>query len=192
LTVNLRLAHTIVAHSPERARVVLSEQAVAALAAIETLSTLSRGIYPRQLADEGLGAALRSAGAASAMPVTIDIQGVSRLPAPVEAALYFRCMEALQNAAKHSSAGTVAVHVDEDSRVWRLTVIDDGTGFDQTHAATTSGAGLANMRDRLDAVGGTVEVVSRSRTGTTVIATVPRADDAVSAPATRATPERVG
>ncbi len=191
LTVNLRLVHTIVGRSPNRARVVLSEQAVAALAAIETLSTLSRGIYPRQLADEGLGAALRSAVAASAMPITIDIQGGARLPAPIEAALYFCCMEALQNAAKHSAAGTVAVRVAEDSRGWQLTVTDDGTGFDPTHAAAT-GAGLANMRDRLDAVGGSVEVVSRERAGTTVTATIPRTDDAVSAHVTRSTPERVG
>ena len=115
LTVNLRLAHTIVGRSPDRAAAVLSEQAVAALVAIETLSALSRGIYPRQLADEGLGAALRSAVAGSAMPVTIDTDGMARLPAPVEAALYFCCMEAVQNAAKHSGAGTVAVRVDEDS-----------------------------------------------------------------------------
>jgi signal transduction histidine kinase len=181
LTVNLRLAHTIVGRSPGRAAAVLSEQAVAALVAIETLSTLSRGIYPRQLADEGLGAALRSAVAASAMPVTIDTQGLSRLPAPVEAALYFCCMEAVQNAAKHSGAGTVSVRVDEDSYGWQLTVTDDGTGFDQTHAAAASGAGLANMRDRLDAVGGTVEVVSLERTGTTVTALIPRTDDAVPA-----------
>jgi signal transduction histidine kinase len=192
LTVNLRLAHTILARSPNRARVVLSEQAVAALVAIETLSTLSRGIYPRQLADEGLGASLRSAVAGSALPIIIEIQGVERLPAPVEAALYFCCMEALQNAAKHSEAGAVAVRLDEDPCGWQLTVTDDGTGFDQTHAAAATGVGLANMRDRLDAVGGTVEVVSGQRIGTTVTATVPRADEVVAARATTSTPHRVG
>lgn len=192
LTVNLRLAHTIVGRSSNRARVVLSEQAVAAMAAIETLSTLSRGIYPRQLADEGLGAALRSAVAASAMPITIDIQGVVRLPAPVEAALYFCCMEALQNAAKHSGARTVTVRLDEKPCGWTLTVTDDGTGFDQTHTAAASGVGLANMRDRLDAVGGSVEVVSRERRGTTVTATVPRTDEVMPARVTTPIPHRVG
>ncbi|MEU4605409.1 ATP-binding protein [Kribbella sp. NPDC023972] len=181
LTVNLRLAHTIAGRSPSRAAMVLSEQAVAAHLAIETLSALSRGIYPRQLADEGLGEALRSAVAGSAMPVAIDTHGLARLPARVEAALYFCCMEAVQNAAKHSGAGTVSVRVDEDSHRWRLTVTDDGTGFDQAHAAAASGAGLANMRDRLDAVGGTVEVVSLERTGTTVTAVIPRPDEAASA-----------
>ena len=106
LTVNLRLAQTIAERSPTRAAAVLSEQADAAQVAIETLSSLSRGIYPRQLADEGLVAALRSAVAASAIPVTIDADGLARLPAPVEAALYFCCMEAVQNAAKHSGAAT--------------------------------------------------------------------------------------
>ena len=176
LTVNLRLAHTIVGRSPTRAAVVLSEQAVAADVAIETLSALSRGIYPRQLADEGLGAALRSAVAGGAIPVTIDDGGLNRLPAKVEAALYFCCMEAVQNAAKHSQAGTVSVRLDEDAYRCQLTVTDDGTGFDQTDTATASGAGLANMRDRLDAVGGTLEVASLERAGTTVTAVVPRTE----------------
>jgi signal transduction histidine kinase len=173
LTVNLRLAHTIVNRAPDRAAGVLSAQAAAASVAIETLSTLSRGIYPRQLADEGLGAALRSAVAGSALPVTVDTRGVPRFPGTVEAALYFCCMEAVQNAAKHSAADTVAVRVAEYRGGWQLTVTDDGIGFDPEHAAAATGAGLANMRDRLDAVGGTVEVASLARTGTTVTATVP-------------------
>jgi signal transduction histidine kinase len=185
LMVNLRLAYTIVDRSPGRAATVLAKQAVAADVAIETLSALSRGIYPRQLADEGLGAALRSAVAGSAMPVTIETYGLQRLPSPVEAALYFCCMEAVQNAAKHSGAGTVSVRVEEDSDRWVLTVADDGSGFDQAHATAASGVGLANMRDRLDAVGGRVEVVSRESTGTTVTALVPRPNKAAS---TRETP----
>ncbi|MCW2762557.1 MAG: putative Histidine kinase [Marmoricola sp.] len=191
LSVNLRLAHTIAGRSPHRAAKVLSDQAVAALGAIETLSTLSRGIYPRQLADEGLGAALRSAVAGSAMPVTVDTHGLVRLNAPVEAALYFCCMEAVQTAAKHSGAATVSVRVDENRYRWQLTVTDDGIGFDQTHAAAASGAGLANMRDRLDAVGGTVQVVSLEHTGTTVTAVVPRTDEAVSVRGTQLLPHQV-
>ena len=191
LTVSLRLAHTIVDRSPDRAAVVLSEQAVAAQVAIRTLSMLSRGIYPRQLADEGLGAALRSAVAASPIPVIIDTCGVARLPAPVEAAFYFCCMEAVQNAAKHSGAATVSVRVDEDRYRWQLTVTDDGTGFDQTDTAGTSGTGLANMRDRLDSVGGTVEVASLERSGTTVTAVIPRTDEAMSTRRTMPLPHQV-
>lgn len=178
LTVNLRLAHTIVDRSPDRAARVLAEQAVAARVAIETLSALSRGIYPKQLADEGLGAALRSAVAGSAMPVVVDTHSLTRPPAPIEAALYFCCMEAVQNAAKHSGADTVSVRVDEEADRWLLTVTDDGTGFDRSDAAAVSGVGLSNMRDRLDAVGGTVEVVSLERAGTTVTAVIPRTNKA--------------
>jgi len=184
LTVHLRLALTIAGRSPKRAATVLAEQAVAAHAAIETLTALSRGIYPRQLGDEGLAAALRSAVAGSAMPVTIDTPGLARLPAPVEAALYFCCMEAVQNAAKHSKADAVSVRVTEGSDRWQLTVTDNGTGFDVYRSTAASGVGLANMRDRLDAVGGTVAIVSKERTGTTVTAVVPRTDQAVSARAT--------
>ena len=106
LTVNLRLAQTIAARSPERAAACSPSRPTRRTVAIETLSSLSRGIYPRLLADEGLVPALRSAVAASAIPVTIDADGAGRLPAPVEAALYFCCMEAVQNAAKHSGAST--------------------------------------------------------------------------------------
>jgi signal transduction histidine kinase len=176
LAVNLRLAQTVAARSPERAGRILAEQAGAARDAIETLSSLSRGIYPRLLSDEGLVPALRSAVATSAIPVTIQSAGAGRLPAPVEAALYFCCMEAVQNAAKHSGADSVTVRLDEDHGSSRLTVTDDGAGFDQALVqATAAGAGLVNMRDRLDAVGGTVTVASTGA-GTTVTAVVARTD----------------
>jgi signal transduction histidine kinase len=176
LAVNLRLAQTVALRSPERAGRVLAEQANAARDAIETLSSLSRGIYPRLLSDEGLVPALQSAVATSAIPVTIDAHGVGRLPGPVEAALYFCCMEAVQNAAKHSGARVVTVLLGEDRAQWRLTVTDDGSGFDQVEVrANGAGAGLANMRDRLDAVGGTVTIGSRSGTGTAITALVAKA-----------------
>ena len=177
LTVNLRLAQTIAVRAPKRAARVLSEQADAARVAIETLSSLSRGIYPRLLADEGLVPALRFAVATSPIPVTIDTVGLVRLPAPVEAALYFCCMEAVQNAAKHSGARSVSVEFGEDQGQCRLTIIDNGAGFDPGQAlASGTGAGLVNMRDRLDAVGGTVTVESLFGMGTTVTAVVPRTE----------------
>jgi signal transduction histidine kinase len=171
LAVNLRVAQRVAAHSPERAARVLAAQADATVDAIETLSSLSRGIYPRLLTDEGLVPALRSAVTASAMPVTIEADGVGRLPAQVEAALYFCCMEAVQNAAKHSGGRTVAVRLADDEGRVRLDVTDDGAGFDHARLGA-SGAGLVNMRDRLDAVGGTVTVGSVLGSGTTVTALV--------------------
>ena len=180
LAVNLRLAETVATRSPERAARVLADQAVAAREAIETLSQLSRGIYPRLLADEGLVPALRAAVATSPVPVTIeaDDDAPGRPPTGVEAALYFFAMEAVQNAAKHAAASAVTVRLSlagegAGSR-WRLSVTDDGTGFDSAGAeASGGGAGLSNMRDRLDAVGGSTQLVSRPGRGTTVVAEVP-------------------
>jgi len=174
LIVNVRLAQTIAVRSPERAARVLSEQADAARVAIETLSSLSRGIYPRLLSDEGLAPALLAAVATSPVPVTIDAVGVGRLPTSVEAALYFCCVEAVQNAAKHSGARSVSVRLDEEDDRWRLTVEDNGTGFDPLAGDLGRGAGMVNMSDRLDAIGGSVTIGSLTGRGTTVTAVVPR------------------
>jgi signal transduction histidine kinase len=172
LALNLRLAQRITGRSPQRARQVLHEQAGAARLAIETLSSLSRGIYPRMLAAEGLGPALQYALATSSIPVTIDAEGVSRLPATVEAALYFCCMEAVQNAAKHSGAAHVAVRLYVSSSGSHLTVTDDGSGFLEA-PDRVAGVGLTNMRDRMDAAGGTVSIDSLPASGTRVTASVP-------------------
>ena len=87
------------------------------------------------------------------------------------AALYFCCMEAVQNAAKHSGGSTLLVRLSEEAGTSRLVVIDDGDGFHYSGGQST-GAGLANMRDRLDAVGGVLTVTSLPGTGTTVTALV--------------------
>jgi signal transduction histidine kinase len=176
LAVNLRLAQVVAVRSPVRANEVLAEQVDAARLAIETLSSLSRGIFPRMLAEEGLVAALRTGVTVSPIPVTIEAEGIGRPPPLLEAALYFCCMEAVQNAAKHSGAARVTVLLRQDGGRWRLDVTDDGSGFDQTSSLVpAAGAGLLNMRDRLDAVGGTVSIASRPGAGTTVSAVGPAA-----------------
>ena len=186
LAVNLRVAETVAGRSPERAAALLAAQATAAQEAIETLTQLSRGIYPRLLADAGVTPALRSAVATSPVPVTVETDGVDRMPDPVEAALYFSAMEAVQNAAKHAGAAAVAVRVSAVDGRWRLTVTDDGAGFDAERAEEVrSGAGLANMRDRLDAVGGSLTVASRPGGGTTVTAEVPVVSSAPGVPPPR-------
>ncbi len=167
LTVNLRLAERIAARSPERAARLLAAQADAAHDAIETLSSLSRGIYPRLLSDDGLIPALRSAVATSPIPVTVDNDSVGRLPAPIEAALYFCCMEAVQNAAKHADAGAVTVRVSEDLGSWRLVVTDDGTGFEPSQS-NGDGIGLRGLRDLIREAGGRLDVRTTKGEGTTV------------------------
>jgi signal transduction histidine kinase len=177
LAVNLRLAQVLAARSSDKAAWVLAEQSNAARLAIETLSSLSRGIYPEMLSELGLGAALRSGATASPTPVVVQDQQLGRPPAAVEAALYFCCMEAIQNAVKHASATRVTVRLSQDERSWRLDVVDDGTGFDQAMPlAHVGSAGLMNMRDRLDAVGGMVTIASAAGAGTTISASVPARD----------------
>ena len=173
LAVNLRLAQTLARRAPERAALVLSQQGDAARATIETLLSLSRGIYPRLLSEEGVVAALRSAAGTSPVPVEVTEHAVGRYAAGVEAALYFCCLEALQNAAKHSGADHVNVHLDGAGDRLLLTVDDNGTCFDP--ALVAAGAGLANMRDRVDSVGGDLTLESRPDGGTTLRALVPAA-----------------
>ena len=107
--------------------------------------------------------------------MTVDTTTTERPPRAVEAALYFCCMESVQNAAKHSGAACVSVRLVDRADRWRLSVVDQGSGFDsQRFVASAAGVGLVNMRDRLDALGGTLSVESRPGRGTTVTAEVPR------------------
>jgi len=171
LAVNLRLAETLAPQAPERARRVLVAQEGAAVAAIDALSQLSRGIYPPLLADEGLGTALRAATAASPTPVEVVARDVARYDRSIEAAAYFGCLEALQNAAKHAGASTILVLLEGGDRSLTCTVEDDGGGFDP--ATTDAGRGLANMRDRVESVEGTLTVRAVPGEGTRVRLTLP-------------------
>ena len=153
LAVNLRPAQTLAGRSPERARELLATQEQAAADAIDTLVQLSRGIYPPLLADEGLTPAVRAAAATSPVPVTV-VAEVGRYDARIEAAAYFACLEALQNASKLA-----------------LTIEDDGRGFDPS--ALPRGGGLANLRDRVESVGGTLTTVSVPGRGTRIEAVLP-------------------
>jgi signal transduction histidine kinase len=179
LTVNLRLAQTLADRAPERASQILAEQAEAASAAIDTLSTLSRGSRPRALDEGGLVEALGLAASTCPLPVRLDVQDVGRLSSSVEAAVYFCCLEAMQNAAKHARASHIEVTLSLRDDVLVLVVADDGAGFDR---GAPAGSGLGNMRSRLAGLGGTLHIDSRPGAGTSVTAVVP----AVREPAQRA------
>ncbi|MEQ6902656.1 ATP-binding protein [Nocardioides sp. YIM 152588] len=168
LAVNLRLAATLTETSWERAAALLDAQRVAARDAVETLHRLSRGIYPPLLAEHGVAAALR---AAAGDGVEIVERGTVRQPRAVEAAAYFCCLEAVQNATKHAGDATVHVVLDGTADGLRLAVEDDGIGFDP--AAATTGGGLAGIRDRVDSAGGTLEVVSAPGRGARISALLP-------------------
>jgi signal transduction histidine kinase len=171
LAVNLRLAHTLAASSPERADRLLAAQEEAAAAAVETVVQLVRGIYPPLLAEDGLEAALHAAVANSPVPVELTAEGLGRYGPAVEAATYFCCLEALQNAAKHADATRVRVRLRGVDEELRFEVEDDGVGFDAE--AIPAGSGLANMRDRLAAVDGVLTTNSSAAAGTCVRGLIP-------------------
>jgi len=139
--------------------------------ALETLRDLARGIYPPLLAERGLVVALESQARKAAVAVTVEAEGVGRYTQDVEATVYFCVLEALQNVQKYADASGVVVRLHGDEDALMFDVQDDGKGFDTTTAK--QGAGLANMRDRADALGGVVEVTSHPGTGTLVRGTLP-------------------
>jgi signal transduction histidine kinase len=138
---------------------------------LEEIRALAHGVYPPLLADEGLGEALRAAARRAALPVTVSVDGVGRYGPDVESAVYFCCLEAIQNAAKHADGATeVSIRLAEDDRL-RFEVRDDGAGFDT--GAAVPGTGLTNMRDRITAIGGDVELSAAPGEGAAVIGSVP-------------------
>jgi signal transduction histidine kinase len=171
LAVNLRLARTLVARSPERAPALFTALKSAAEDTVDTLSDLSRGIYPRALTEQGLEAALRAALAGGALPVELTVDELDRPRSDVAAALYFCCLEALQNAAKHSGATRAAVRITRRADTVELVVSDDGAGF--SSAAAGGGSGLVNMRDRAESLGGRMDVDSQPGHGTVVRIHIP-------------------
>jgi signal transduction histidine kinase len=139
--------------------------------ALETLRDLARGIYPPLLADKGLGAALEAQARRAAVPVAVEPNRIDRYPREIEAAVYFCTLEALNNVAKYAEASSVQVSLADEDGGLLLQIVDDGRGFDTS--ATDYGTGLQGMADRLDAVGGTLEVRSEPGRGTTVTGHVP-------------------
>ncbi len=165
LTVQLGLLARL-AEDPERVR-GMSEQLQAALHdAIEDLRDLARGIYPPLLADKGLAAALEAQGRKAAVPTKVEPSGIGRYPQDVEAAVYFCALEAMQNVAKYSQANAAVVRLSEDESELVFEIHDDGRGFDP--ASTNYGTGMQGMADRLDAIGGHLEIQSEPGHGTLV------------------------
>jgi signal transduction histidine kinase len=179
LAVNLKLARTLSARDPERAGQILDRLQTEAQETMENLRDLARGIYPPLLADKGLAAALESQARKAAVPVSVVPDGIGRYPQEAEAAAYFCVLEALQNVSKYAQATEVTVRLSHENGDLVFTVTDDGKGFDP--ATTRKGSGLQNMADRVEALGGSVDVASSPGMGTTVTGRIPVAGGAVSA-----------
>jgi signal transduction histidine kinase len=170
LSVKLRLAEQLISTDPPKARDTVASVREDAADALETLRDLARGIYPPLLADQGLAVALESQARKLPVPAAVEADGVGRYSQEVEATAYFCALEALQNVTKYSLANRVSISLFERDGVLRFDVQDDGVGFDP---AVARGSGLANMRDRVEAVGGRLDVRSVIGEGTTVAGWVP-------------------
>jgi signal transduction histidine kinase len=171
LAVNLRLAQTLAVDSPDRSSRILASQHHAVAEAVAVLTRLSRGIYPSQLAEEGLGVALSAATASSTVPVHVTAAGLGRFDPNLEAAAYFCTLEAVQNAVKHADATSIRVVLGGKPGTLTITVEDDGRGFDPT--STAEGSGLSNIRDRVESLGGSVRAESQPERGTRIRAVLP-------------------
>jgi signal transduction histidine kinase len=171
LAVKLRLAEQLTERDPPKAKDLLADLQTETGEALENLRDLARGIYPPLLADKGLVAALESQARKSAVPITVEATGVGRYPQDAEAAVYFSCLEALQNVAKYASASGATVSLSDGDGRLRFVVTDDGVGFEQ--GTTSHGSGLQGIADRLAALDGTLEVRSAPGAGTTVTGVVP-------------------
>ena len=135
--------------------------------ALDELRSLAHGIYPPLLSEEGLAAALREAARRSTVPLTIGVEDVGRLSEECETAIYYCCLEALQNVVKHAGEDAVAsLRLWKDGRAVCFAVVDDGVGF--VPGQRREDVGLTNMVDRIGAVGGSLAIRSEPGEGTMV------------------------
>ncbi|HYB88343.1 MAG TPA: ATP-binding protein [Streptosporangiaceae bacterium] len=162
----LAAAQSLAGRDEERERALVAQLKAETSGALETLRELARGIYPPLLADQGLPAAVRAQAGKAPVPVEVSTDGVGRYPPEIETAVYFCCVEALQNAIRHAPGSAVRISLAEDGAEVAFTIADDGPGFES--GAATDGAGLRNMSDRLAALGGSCRVDSSPGRGTTV------------------------
>jgi signal transduction histidine kinase len=167
LSVKTRLARAMAARDVGKADEMLAQIDVELQAALEDLRDLARGIYPPLLADKGLGAALEAQARRSPVPIRVQAPGIGRYPQDVEAAVYFSCLEALQNVTKYADANAVTVTIAQSNGHLTFEVVDDGRGFEPD--AASYGTGLQGIADRLAALDGELAVSSRPGEGTAVV-----------------------
>jgi signal transduction histidine kinase len=176
LAVSVNLARQIADSDPDSVKAMLEQIGSDLQEAVQELRNLAHGIYPPLLMDRGLAEALSAAAGRAALPTGVEAEGIGRYPQAVEAAVYFCCLEALQNAAKHAGDGAqVMITVSEDEGALLFEVRDDGAGFDLTSRAH-EGHGFVNMGDRVGAIGGSISVESAPGQGTAIRGRIPLVD----------------
>jgi signal transduction histidine kinase len=168
----LRLAEDQCVRDPAGTAATLAGLRDEVHAARAELRDLAHGVYPSVLSQHGLADALAAAADRCPIPVRLRALDASRYPPPVETAVYFCCVEALQNAAKHAGDhARIELTLAREGDRLRFAIADDGAGFDP--GVRLNGDGFDNMRDRLGAAGGTLAVDSRLGSGTTVAGWLP-------------------
>jgi signal transduction histidine kinase len=176
IAVTAKLIQQLAATDPERAAELLGKLAADADDALQNLRDLARGIYPPLLSDKGLAAALEAHLAKAGLPVALRVGTLGRYASETEAAAYFCCLEAVQNVSKYAHATRTTLTLGEEGGQLVFTVADDGRGFDP--ATVRPGEGLRNMEDRLAALGGSLEMRSAPRAGTSITGRLPITDRA--------------
>jgi PAS domain S-box-containing protein len=171
LSLALRLAQGKLVSDPVRADAILSEAAAELALALQELRELARGIHPAMLTERGLQAALESLAERSPVLVELDVDPGERLAEPVEAAAFYVASEALANVAKYAHANAVTVTVKRGGGRVAIAISDDGIGG----ADSGRGSGLRGLVDRVEALGGRLDVTSVPGRGTSVRAELPLA-----------------
>jgi signal transduction histidine kinase len=169
LGLELRAAQEAVPSPLSELEAQLSRVAEGLDGVFDELREISRGIHPAILSEGGLAPALKSLSRRSGVPVELDLRAERRLPEHVEVAAYYVVSEALTNAAKHAQASVVSVALDTRDGTVQLTIRDDGIGG----AERDRGSGLVGLSDRIEALGGTLQISSPAGTGTTLLIEIP-------------------
>jgi signal transduction histidine kinase len=170
IALQLRLALLLDQGSPDKA--ILRQLEAEVDEALDELSALVHGIFPPVLAERGLVEALKAMALSAPIRTRIDAQDVGRLAPEIELAIYFCCNEAVQNTAKHAGLdATALIRLREDAGRLEFEVRDDGRGFEPQTKLSRSG--LTNMRDRVGAAGGELQIHSAPGRGTTILGSFP-------------------
>jgi signal transduction histidine kinase len=169
LALKARMAQTMTPRPPDRIRGELSRLADGLGTALDELREISRGIHPAILSESGLGPALEALARRSAVPVELDLNLGRRLDEYVEAAGYYIASEAITNVAKHAQASVIDLCADAPDGALTLSISDDGIGG----ADPRRGSGIIGLRDRVEALGGIMLVLSPPGQGTTVHVQLP-------------------
>jgi signal transduction histidine kinase len=164
LALKARAAETMTPRPSNQIRDELSLLASGLTAALDELREIAHGIHPAVLSEAGLGPALRALARRSAVPVTLEVNLGSRLQDPIEVAAYYVVSEALANAAKYAQASTIEVRIADHDGELAVYIHDDGIGG----ADPSRGSGIIGLKDRVEALGGRISVVSPPGGGTTV------------------------